>query len=48
MTKNRLETLSPVSYGLYQSIAVPKYGTIDSIDQLNDNTEKFGNKIVGI
>ncbi len=46
--KNRLEKLSPVSFGLYQGIAVPKYVTIDSIEQLNENAEKFGNKIIGI
>lgn len=47
-SKNRLEKISPVSHGLYQGIAVPSYVTIDSIEQLNDNAEKFGNKIVGI
>ncbi|NUU35461.1 glycine betaine ABC transporter substrate-binding protein [Pseudomonas sp. C2B4] len=46
--KNRLEKLSPVSYGLYQAIAVPKYVDIDSLEQLNDNAEKFGGKIIGI
>ncbi len=46
--KNRLEKLSPVSHGLYQAIAVPKYVTIDSIDQLNANADKFGGKIIGI
>lgn len=46
--KNRLEKISPVSHGLYQAIAVPKYVTIDSVEQLNDNADKFGNKIVGI
>ncbi|MDL2398965.1 glycine betaine ABC transporter substrate-binding protein [Rhizobium mayense] len=46
--KNRLEKISPVSHGLYQAIAVPNYVTIDSIDQLNDNADKFGGKIVGI
>ncbi|MGN8342703.1 glycine betaine ABC transporter substrate-binding protein [Pseudomonas sp. SMV71] len=46
--KNRLEKLSPVSFGLYQGIAVPKYVNIDSIDQLNDNADKFSNKIIGI
>jgi glycine betaine/proline transport system substrate-binding protein len=46
--KNRLEKISPVSHGLYQSIAVPKYVTIDSLDQLNDNSEKFSGKIIGI
>lgn len=46
--KNRLEKISPVSHGLYQSIAVPKYVTIDSIEQLNENADKFKSKIVGI
>lgn len=46
--KNRLEKLSPVSYGLYQGIAVPKYVDIDSVEQLNENAEKFGGKIIGI
>ncbi len=46
--KNRLEKLSPVSYGLYQAIAVPKYVDIDSLEQLNDNADKFGGKIIGI
>jgi len=26
---------------LFQAIAVPKYVTIDSIDQLNDNADKL-------
>lgn len=46
--KNRLEKLSPVSFGLYQGIAVPSYVPIDSVDQLNANADKFNNKIVGI
>ncbi|CAM3331183.1 glycine betaine/proline transport system substrate-binding protein [Paracoccus aminovorans] len=46
--KNRLEKISPVSHGLYQAIAVPKYVPIDSIEQLNDNADKFGGKIIGI
>jgi glycine betaine/proline transport system substrate-binding protein len=46
--KKRLEKISPVSHGLYQAIAVPNYVTIDSTDQLNDNADKFGGKIVGI
>ncbi|NTF44134.1 glycine betaine ABC transporter substrate-binding protein [Rhizobium rhizogenes] len=46
--KKRLEKISPVSHGLYQAIAVPNYVTIDSIDQLNANADKFGGKIVGI
>lgn len=46
--KNRLEKISPVSHGLYQAIAVPKYVPIDSMDQLNANADKLGGKIVGI
>lgn len=46
--KNKLEKLSPVSFGLYQAIAVPKYVTIDSMEQLNENADKFGGKIIGI
>lgn len=46
--KNRLEKLSPVSHGLYQGIAVPRYVDIDSVDQLNANADKFGGKIIGI
>lgn len=46
--KDRLEKISPVSHGLYQAVAVPSYVTIDSMEQLNESAEKFGNKIVGI
>ena len=46
--KKRLEKISPVSHGLYQAFAVPKYVPIDSVEQLNDNAAKFGGKIVGI
>lgn len=46
--KSRLEKISPVSHGLYQAIAVPAYVTIDSIDQLNENADKLGGKIIGI
>lgn len=46
--KDKLEKLSPVSHGLYQALAVPSYVTIDSMDQLNENADKFGGKIVGI
>lgn len=46
--KSRLEKISPVSHGLYQAIAVPKYVDIDSIEQLNDNAAKFSGKIIGI
>ena len=46
--KDKLEKLSPVSHGLFQALAVPKYVTVDSMDQLNENADKFGGKIVGI
>lgn len=46
--KNRLEKISPVSHGLYQAIAVPKYVTIESIEELNENADKFDGKIVGL
>lgn len=46
--KTRLEKISPVSHGLYQGIAVPKYVTIDSIEQLNENADQFGGRIIGI
>lgn len=46
--KSRLEKVSAVSHGLYQSFAVPKYVPINSIEELNANADKFGNKIVGI
>jgi glycine betaine/proline transport system substrate-binding protein len=46
--KNRLEKISPVSHGLFQGLAVPSYVTVDSIDQLNENAEKFGGRIIGI
>ena len=46
--KTRLEKLSPVSHGLFQAFAVPKYVTINSTEEINANADKFGNKIVGI
>lgn len=46
--KSRLEKLSPVSHGLYQAFAVPKYVPIDTIEELNANAAKFGNRIIGI
>jgi glycine betaine/proline transport system substrate-binding protein len=46
--KSRLEKISPVSHGLYQGIAVPSYVTINSIEELNENADKFDGKIVGI
>jgi glycine betaine/proline transport system substrate-binding protein len=46
--KNRLEKISPVSHGLLSGLAVPKYVPVDSIDQLAENADKFGGKIIGI
>lgn len=46
--KNKLEKISPVSHGLYQGIAVPTYVDFDTIEQLGENADKFGGKIVGI
>ena len=46
--KSRLEKISPVSHGLFDGIAVPSYVTINSIDELNANADKFGGKIIGI
>lgn len=46
--KSRLEKISPVSHGLYQAFAVPKYVPINTIEELNANADKFGNKIIGI
>ena len=46
--KNRLEKISPVSWGLNQNIAVPRYVKIDSIDELNAHADEFGGKIIGI
>lgn len=46
--KSRLEKISPVSHGLYQAFAVPKYVSINTIEELNANADKFGNKIIGI
>ncbi|MFT3689317.1 glycine betaine ABC transporter substrate-binding protein [Paenirhodobacter sp.] len=44
----RLEKISPVSHGLFDGIAVPDYVTITSVEELNDNADKFGGKIIGI
>lgn len=46
--KARLEKISPVSHGLFQAFAVPKYVPINSTEELNANADKFGGKIVGI
>lgn len=46
--KKRLEKISVMSHGLYQAFAVPDYVQIDSMDQLNENADMFGGKIIGI
>lgn len=46
--KASLEKISPVSHGLVKGVAVPKYVPIDSIEQLNENADKFRGRIVGI
>jgi glycine betaine/proline transport system substrate-binding protein len=47
-SKDRLEKVSVVSYGLYQGLVVPSYMNIDSVDQLNTIADQVGGKIVGI
>lgn len=46
--KNRLEKISTVSFGCYQTFAVPSYVPIDSIEELNANSDLLGGKIIGI
>jgi len=46
--KNRLEKISVVSHGLYQTLVVPSYMPIDSIEQLNDIAGQVDGKIIGI
>lgn len=46
--KGRIEKISTVSYGCYQTFAVPKYVQIDSIDELKEKSGQFGGKIIGI
>ena len=47
-SKEKLEKISAVSFGLYQGIVVPSYVSINSIEELNAHKDKFGGKIVGI
>ncbi|AVA21327.1 glycine betaine ABC transporter substrate-binding protein [Rhizobium sp. NXC24] len=46
--RKKLEKVSVVSYGNYQTLAVPSYMKIDSIDQLNTVSDQVGGKIIGI
>ncbi len=47
-SSKKLEKISPVSHGLYQALAVPKYVPINSIEDLNASADKFGDKIIAI
>lgn len=47
-SKDRLEKVSPVSHGLVKGIAVPAYVPIESLQELNENEDQFGGRIVGI
>lgn len=46
--RKKLEKVSVVSFGNYQTLAVPSYMNIDSIDQLNTISDQVGGKIIGI
>ena len=46
--KSRLEKVSIISHGLYQSFAVPSYVNVNSIEELNANADMLGGKIIGI
>ena len=46
--KSRLEKVSVMSHGLYQTFAVPSYVDVTSIEELNDRADAFGGKIIGI
>jgi len=44
----RLEKISVVSHGVYQSLVVPSYMPIDSVEQLNTIADQVNGKIIGI
>lgn len=46
--KNSVEDLGPNLEGTKLGLVVPKYVTIDSIEELNANADKFKGKIIGI
>ena len=46
--KDKVEDLGPNLEGTRIGLVVPAYVTIDSIEQLNDNKQKFNKRIVGI
>jgi len=47
-TKAKLDNLGANMVGTQLGLVVPDYVTIDSIDQLKDNADKFQDRIVGI
>ncbi|QTA86956.1 glycine betaine ABC transporter substrate-binding protein [Desulfonema magnum] len=46
--KDKVVNLGPNLKGAGVGLVVPKYVTIDSIDQLNEHADKFDGKIIGI
>ena len=47
-SKDKLEIVSSIGFGLYQALAVPGYVSIDSTEELNEHKDKFDGKIIGI
>ena len=45
---NKLEKLSASSHGLNQGVVVPSYVTINSMEEMNAQKDKFKGKIIGI
>jgi glycine betaine/proline transport system substrate-binding protein len=46
--KDKVEDLGPIANGAKLGWAVPSYVTVDSIEDLNKNADKFNGKIIGI
>jgi glycine betaine/proline transport system substrate-binding protein len=46
--QDQVVTLSPVYEGAAIGLVVPQYVTIDSIEELNENADRFGGQIIGI
>ncbi|WP_035042530.1 glycine betaine ABC transporter substrate-binding protein [Desulfovibrio sp. X2] len=46
--KDKVEDLGPIVSGARLGWAVPDYVTIDSMDQVNANADKFDGKVIGI
>jgi len=46
--KDKVDDLGPIMGGARLGLVVPKYVTIDSIEQLEANADKFKGKIIGI